>query len=118
QLQFDAFSEFRSMPLFAAFGLIVFPLTVTAVAMYASSISDNTLRAVLGGLGLCGAIWGSVVALFLVSAKLFDFNDGAFSNKLLPDNLMTVEWERILYFGASLTLGTLILLAIILSLAY
>jgi hypothetical protein len=115
QLQFDALHDFSSMPLFI---VIVFPLTVTAVAIYASSISDNTLRAVLGGLGLCGAIWAGVVALFPVCAGFFDFTEAAFSKGLLPDNLMTLEWQRVLYFGASLTVGTMILLAIILSLAY
>jgi len=115
QLQFDALHDFSSMPLFI---VIVFPLTMTAVAIYASSISDNTLRAVLGGLGLCGAILVSVVVLFPVCRGLFDFNEAAFSKGLLPDNLMTLEWQRVLYFGASLTVGTMILLAIILSLAY
>jgi len=115
QLQFDALHDFSSIPLFI---VIVFPLTVTAIAIYASSISDNTLRAVLGGLGLCVAIWASPVALFPVCTGLFDFNEAAFSKGLLPDNLMTLEWQRIFYFGASLTVGTMILLAIILSLAY
>jgi hypothetical protein len=72
----------------------------------------------LGGLGLCGAIWAGVVALFPVCTGFFDFNEAAFSKGLLPDNLMTLEWQRIFYFGASLTVGTMILLAIILSLAY
>jgi hypothetical protein len=59
-----------------------------------------------------------VVVLFPVCTGLFDFNEAAFSKGLLPDNLMTLEWQRIFYFGASLTVGTMILLAIILSLAY
>ena len=120
QLRIDAFLNFSSMPLFVVFALLVFPLTVTATAIYASSISDNTLRAVLVGLGLCVAIWASVVALFFATGKLFEFNDEPFSNKLLPDPFFMTshESDKIFYISTSLTVGTMILLAMIISLAY
>jgi len=118
QLYFDTFRDFKSMPLFVVCALLVFPLTVTAVAIYASSISDNTLRAVLGGLGICVAIWASVVALLFATGKLFEFNDEPFFNKLLPDEFMTNELDKVFYFSTSLTVGTMILLTVIISFAY